>query len=134
MGHFESINDLLKVSGISSSVLHKNSSYIKCHKRRHMQSPKRRMHHTGSRFVMQYINVTVVCKVWRPQVFENRPHQLCNRCGYGIVVQTYFIWVSATHWCTFADFCFRNFRLLGFTFYFVFALVIGLVSCCCNPL
>jgi len=52
MGQFESTDDLRKVAGIGLSVLQKNSSILKCHKRQlHVPTSSRRVRHTDSRFV-----------------------------------------------------------------------------------
>jgi len=52
MGHFDSLDDLRKVAGISISVIQKNSSNLKCRKRQ-LQVPtaRRCLRHTDTGFV-----------------------------------------------------------------------------------
>ena len=62
MGHFEHINDLSKVAGISSSILQKISSTVTCRKRhlRALGCRKSTVHHTDSRFASLLITVCFI--------------------------------------------------------------------------
>ena len=62
-GHFEHIDDLGKVAGISLSVLRKNSANLTCSKRQlRALGRKKPVRHTDKRFasVFHYINYSVL--------------------------------------------------------------------------
>jgi len=50
MGHFEHINDLRKVAGISLSFLQKNANNLTCRKHHRVFGSRKFVQHTDSRF------------------------------------------------------------------------------------